>query len=797
MELRRDGGLEVSFLKRSVLQGALPSDYLDRALVPRSDRTPRHGGRVRAMLDEIDEGFAALDWEYRYTHVNPAACRLLEHSETEILGRTPCELWPEFSSPEVDGAYRAAMELGRPAIIEYETADHQWFEERIYPTTMGLSVYFRNIDERKHLEEALRKSEEQATLLIRHAPAAIFELDLRSRSFTSVNDYMCDSTGYSREELLTLDPSKLVAKEDRPRYEERIRKMLAGKAVSPSVEYRCTTKDGEERWVVMSSTPLFIEGEATGVFVVAHDVTERKQAEEALQESHRRAELLAWTASSLLSTDDPWGFVEELCHKVMAELDCQVFTNYLVDEDTGRLHLNACAGVPAIEAGRVEWLDRCATARACEAEKELLIACGVTASVCHPLMVQDAALGTLSFGTSTRGRFADDEIELMKAVADHVAMAVHHKRAEVARRTAMERERYLADVVEQADVPLAIREPEGHLVMFNQAFADLAGYSREELEKGSSTLALELTPTDWWEVESPLLARAVAERRPVRYEKEYVRKDGSRVPIEVFAQPVFDDAGALLHYRSFLTDISDRKQTEQTLRQSEERFRATFELAAAGIGHCAADGHWLAVNDRLCEMLGYEREELLGLTLADVTYPEDLPAHLALIDDLLDGKAKRYTLEKRYVRKDGGLLWGALSATLVRDASSEPDYFIVVIEDIGEHRLAEEAQREQAALRYSRRLIEASLDPLVTISAQGTITDVNAAAERVTGLGRDELIGSDFCDYFTEPSKPGPATCRSSPRERWSTIRWPSGTATAASGRCCTTPASIQTRPAR
>ena len=686
-----------------------------------------------------------------------------------------------------------------------------------------------------------------------------------------------------------------------------------------------------------------------------------------------------------------------------------------------------------------------------------------------------------------RRTFSDREVDLIQAVADQAAVAVENARLAEGLRKSEEGARFLANVVETADVPFAVRQPDGRLVLFNQAFVELVGYSRRELEEGASTLAVGLTPPDWWEVEEPLLAEAIAERRPVRYEKEYVCKDGSRLPVEVFAQPVYDKTGEFLQYHSFITDISERRRAEEALQASEakyrtlfdnmaeevhfwrlvrdeageirtwrlvsanppalttwgfgslkeiegkttdeifgpgatehymptvqqimsegvaasyedyfpnldkhfrftsvplgeyfittgaditavkkseqaaleaeRRFRATFEQAAVGIGHCSPDGRWLRVNDKLCQMMGYSRTQLLRLTLADVTDPDDLPADLAHIDDLLTGKAASYTMEKRYLRKDGRLLWGALTASLVRDEAGGPTYFVAVIEDISARKQAEEereillkqsqaqteelqvqgeklqVQREElqaqteelrvrsdelaervrltealnavnrlvhstlefdeimqralnqgiealavdagtiemrdgsqwvvryqcgfaetdigrrlseteapnatrafvsmepfaiadmqanpavnvgfvrdhalrsvlavplmargavigclffygrqarafneaetdfagklgatvslalenarqrdelghtAALRYARSLIEASLDPLVTISAEGKITDVNAATEQATGITRDSLIGSDFCDYFTEPDQ--------------------------------------------
>ena len=125
-----------------------------------------------------------------------------------------------------------------------------------------------------------------------------------------------------------------------------------------------------------------------------------------------------------------------------------------------------------------------------------------------------------------------------------------------------ERLAFLADVIERADVPFGAGAPDGRLILFNQAFADLTGYSRTELEEPGLTWATDLTPPEWREAEAAFLVTAVEERRSVRYQKEYRRKDGTRVPIELYVQPVFGDDGHLAYFRSFVTDISERKRLE-------------------------------------------------------------------------------------------------------------------------------------------------------------------------------------------------------------------------------------------
>lgn len=137
-------------------------------------------------------------------------------------------------------------------------------------------------------------------------------------------------------------------------------------------------------------------------------------------------------------------------------------------------------------------------------------------------------------------------------------------------------------------------------------------------------------------------------------------------------------------------DIEERRRAEENLRESEERFRATFEQAAAGIAHVSPDGHFLRVNDKLCEITGYAREELLALGFADLSVPEDRTSGDEARRAILDGTKTFYTAEKRYRRKDGRVFWVSIVTSLLRDTAGEPKYFISVFSDITERKLLEE-----------------------------------------------------------------------------------------------------------
>jgi PAS domain S-box-containing protein len=184
----------------------------------------------------------------------------------------------------------------------------------------------------------------------------------------------------------------------------------------------------------------------------------------------------------------------------------------------------------------------------------------------------------------------------------------------------------------------------------------------------------------------------------------------------------------------------ERKRAEEALRDVDLQFRATFEQAAVGIAHVSLDGRWLRVNRRLCEIVGYEHVELLERTFQDITHVDDLKTDLAFVDQLLADQIQNYSFEKRYVRKDGSVVWVELTVSLVRDAGGAPKHFISVVEDISERRSAEAALR-QSEERF-RLLVDGVQDyAIFMLDAGGYIASWNTGAEHLNGYQADEIIG--------------------------------------------------------
>ncbi|MGE0822157.1 MAG: PAS domain S-box protein [Candidatus Binatia bacterium] len=243
---------------------------------------------------------------------------------------------------------------------------------------------------------------------------------------------------------------------------------------------------------------------------------------------------------------------------------------------------------------------------------------------------------------------------------------------------------------------LAVNVDTRHIVYWNHGAEVLFGYTRAEvLEQTTEFL---YANTDLFQQLYERSTPVVQERGYWHGESQFLRRDGSDFPGEVtfttFLQTGTEDAYAVVVIR----DITDRKQTEDALRQSEERFRQAFDNAAIGKALVSLSGRWLRVNPCLCEITGYTETELLATDWQSITHPDDIAADLAQVRRLLAGEIDHYTLEKRYLHKDGHPVWALLSVALVRTTDGKPLYFIAEMQNRTEQKQLETQLRERERL---------------------------------------------------------------------------------------------------
>ena len=232
--------------------------------------------------------------------------------------------------------------------------------------------------------------------------------------------------------------------------------------------------------------------------------------------------------------------------------------------------------------------------------------------------------------------------------------------------------------------------------------------------------------------------------RQERFELTYRLRhaDGHNVWVREKGRGEYNSHGRLLWIDGFIWDISERQAMEDELRLSQQRFLNAFNTAPQGMALVSPDGRWLEVNDELCRMLGYDREELLACTYQQVTHPDDLDADRQNVADLLAGRINAYQMEKRYLDKRGRTLWVLLSVSLVRDGEGRPVHFVSQIQDFSDRVAAERAVRERE--HYLSTLLDNVVDAIVTIDEQGRIETFNHAAEAIFGYRQPEVAGQSI-----------------------------------------------------
>lgn len=244
------------------------------------------------------------------------------------------------------------------------------------------------------------------------------------------------------------------------------------------------------------------------------------------------------------------------------------------------------------------------------------------------------------------------------------------------------------------------------------------------------------------------ILQGMREWRGVHVEDEvFWRKDGQPIPVEYRSQPVFRKGEVVGAVVSF-TDIAERIRAEEAMRASEERFRSIFEQTSVGMAIFDPEGRYLAVNRAFREMLGYTEEELLQLKYDDITFEDDRKASRERNRRVRAGKLDRFEVEKRYVRKDGSVIWVALSGSTIRNAEGVPVFNIRQMQDITQRKQAVEAVRESEA-RF-RAVIDNSPAAICLRSVDGRYVLFNREFEKRHGMRLEEARGK-HADDMAQP----------------------------------------------
>lgn len=280
--------------------------------------------------------------------------------------------------------------------------------------------------------------------------------------------------------------------------------------------------------------------------------------------------------------------------------------------------------------------------------------------------------------------FTARDLDLLSSAADQIAMAIQRKRAEEELGRSEEKYRTILETIEEGYYELDLA---GNFTFVNDAMASLLRYGKDEL--------IGLNYRHYVDAET-------AEKLFLAYNKvfttsqavsnlefEIIRKDDTKMPSETSIALVRDTAETPIGFRGVVRDVTENRRVEDELRTSEARFHSAFEFAPIGIGLIAPSGHWRQVNQSLCGIIGYTKEELLKTSFQHILHPDDADESQRYLRQLFDGESETFQIENRYIHKLGHEVQALTSISLARDTQNNPLYFISQIQNISERKRVE------------------------------------------------------------------------------------------------------------
>lgn len=678
------------------------------------------------LLDVASDSIIVHDSEGKIVYANEMANRMRGYTRGEIVGKDIHELaTPEYAKL-IDSRIQEVMQKG--AII-FESS-HLRKDETAFPVEVHARVI--DIDGSKYVirmgrDITERKRAEAEMIALSNAfkatldPVLILDMEGNVRNTNEAARKL-----FEREEV-GVHALEAVAPEDREMVGGVIEELI--KTGQPAVaQFNIVTRSGR-RVPMEASGKIMLDasGRPAGIVVVERDLTERRQAE---GRQKLAAEVLG-ILNEPLSLPDAIGRILNVIKqetgfyavgiRLRKDEDFPYFIqngfskDFLLTENTivergpdggicrgkdGRVSLECTCGLvisgktdpsnPLFTPGGSAWTNDALPILDLPEEQDprhhprnRCIHAGFQSVALMPIRSGNEIVGLLQINDRRKGCFTLEMIHFFEGIAASIGVALMRKQTEDALRESETKMRSLFEV--SPDVIMNI-DREGKILFINRA-------TTRAVKETIGTPVYDYIPTEYQSLYAETVENVFRTGKPDRIETKGLGP-GKRMhwyEARLVAMKSGDEIESLM---VVATDITDRRNAEEALRESEEKFRTAFDNANTGMCLVGLTGNLIKVNDKMSEMFGYSVEELERMTVSSITHPDDRELTPSFMEKAIGGQVKGINFEKRYLTKDGRMVWGLLTSALVHDADGEPLYFISQVQDITDRRRAEEALRE-------------------------------------------------------------------------------------------------------
>jgi len=592
---------------------------------------------------------------------------------------------------------------------------------------------------------------------------------------TSWNKGAEELYGYAAAEALGRPISILVSPDRSEELPQILARLRRGERIEHYESVR-VRKDGSLVDVSLSMFPLTGPGgEVIGAATIARDITQRKRAEAELLRVNRALRTISACNQVLVRATEESHLLEDVCGILVREGGYRMAWVGYAEQDEGKsVRPVAHAGCEEgyLQTANITWADterghgptgtairtgKTMIARNIQTEPSLApwqadqLKRGYASSVALPILLNVRVLGALSIYAEEPDAFASGEMQLLKELSSDLGFGIQalrtiaeHRRAE----EALDEERHLLyTLMDNLPDLIYFKDRESHFTRINLALAKKFDLVHPAQAVGKTDF--DFLPAEHAEAFHKDDGQLLETGLPiVGKEEKGVWPDGQVSWVSTTKMPLRDANGNIVGTFGVSRDITEHRKAEEALRESEERFRATFENAAIGMALVDLQGHPLKSNPALQQMLGYNEEELSRMVFTEYTYTDDQDLDWRLFSELVAGKREKYETEKRFLKKGGDVVWGQLTASLVKDRYGRPVCVVGMVQDITGRRRAEAALNEERHLFCT--LMDNLPDSIYFKDREGRFTQINLAVSKYLGLDHPALAAgkTDF-DFFS------------------------------------------------
>ena len=672
----------------------------------------------RGLIEASVDGLITVSAAGVITDVNEQMCRMSGYPREELIGTPFADYFVD--SERATSGVNETFEKGVVTnyVLSLAKRDRNTlrvsFNASVFKDesgdVRGIFASARDITEQARLQTQLGEERAYNRGLIEASLDGLITVD-PTLNITDVNDTMCRMSGYTRQELIgTPFPQYFLD----PKHAASGVRLTLDKGAVTNYELTLKDKDGSEKLVSFNAAIFRDEfGAVRGIFASARDITEqaRLQTQLAEERAYNRG-LIEASVDGLLTVNEAMIITdvnETICRMVGRQRDQLIgssFPGYFTESE------EAARGV------RLTFKD---------------------GAVTNYVLTLQAAGGTqlpVSFNAATF-RDSSGKVRGIFASARDITAQKQLEAQLQASQT------YTRSLIESNIDALMTTDPLGFITDVNQQMEALTGHSRDDLI--GTPFKRYFTNPDRAEEGIKLVLR---QGKVTNYELTAHGKEGRETVVSYNATTFYDRENKLQGVFAAARDITEQKKLEQQLREQQSYLRGLIEASVDGLITVDPSGTITDVNDRMCQMTGYGRNELIGTSFADY-FTDSERATSGVRKTFQDGFVTEYALT--LVSRTRRLLQVSFNASIFKDATGEVRGILASARDVTDRGRLEEQLREQQT--YLRGLIESSIDGLVTVDPEGFITDVNEQMCRMTGYLREELIGSQFKGYFTEPSR--------------------------------------------